>query len=87
MRMYRIRFGKQFNSPHWFTGFLKFRTIIEQINYSQFNWWRAKNLKVAERMLSQIREHFLNCALMNGTKDISDQFWIEEYDQTIKPKD
>jgi len=80
---YRIRYGKQFTSPHWFTGFTKFRTIIESINYSRSNWWESKQLKTAERMLKQIQEHYADCAKQNGDKDISDQFWIEEYEESV----
>jgi len=81
MKKYRIRYGKQFTRPHWFTGFTKFRTIIESINYSQENWWEAKQLKTSERMLDTITEYYKDCARMNSGKDISDQFWIEEFEE------
>lgn len=81
-KRYRIRYGKNFTAPHWFTGFIKFRTIIESVNYSQSNFWKAKNFKTAENMLSQIQEYHADCARLNGDTDRSDQYWIEEYEET-----
>jgi hypothetical protein len=80
-KLYRIRYGKNFTAPHWFTGFKKFRTIIESVNYSQSNFWKAKNIKTAENMLNQIKEYYAECASMDSGKDLSDQFWIEEYEE------
>lgn len=81
-KRYRIRYGKNFTAPHWFTGFTKFRTIIESVNYSQSNFWKAKNFKTAENMLYQIKEYYEDCAKMDSGIDSSDQFWIEEYEES-----
>jgi hypothetical protein len=78
--MYRIRFKGQFKNNYYFTTLEKLRNrAIMGVNISDESHWKCVKLKTANKMLQTIKEFHKDCARMNGTKDISELYEIEEY--------